>query len=74
MTKRVIALSVVLLAAVATMAQEAEGSVAETDNTAVTEGAWYSSPWLWVLGAAIILIILLSLTRGGSRSTEYKNE
>jgi hypothetical protein len=31
---------------------------------------WYASPWVWVLGAAIFIILLIALTSGGrSRST-----
>jgi cytochrome bd-type quinol oxidase subunit 2 len=33
------------------------------------ESAWYASPWVWVVGAAVFILLLVALTRGrGSRS------
>lgn len=29
--------------------------------------AWYASPWVWVVGAAVFILLLVALTRGGSR-------
>ncbi len=27
---------------------------------------WYASPWVWVVGAAVFILLLVALTRGGS--------
>jgi len=27
---------------------------------------WYASPWVWVVGAAIFILLLVALTRGSS--------
>ena len=32
-----------------------------------TPNNWYASPWVWVLGAAVFIILLVALTSGGSR-------
>jgi len=32
------------------------------------DGSWYASPWVWVVGAAVFILLLVALTRGGSRS------
>jgi hypothetical protein len=29
---------------------------------------WYTSPWVWVIGAAVFILLLVALLRGGSRS------
>lgn len=29
--------------------------------------AWYQSPWVWVVGAAVFILLLVALTRGGGR-------
>ncbi len=26
---------------------------------------WYASPWVWVVGGAVFIILLIALTRGG---------
>ncbi len=32
-------------------------------------GNWYASPWLWIVGAAVFILLLVALTRGsGSKS------
>ncbi len=30
--------------------------------------AWYASPWVWVVGAAVFILLLVALTRGGRRA------
>ncbi|HYF29839.1 MAG TPA: hypothetical protein VD993_01855 [Chitinophagaceae bacterium] len=32
------------------------------------DSGWYASPWVWVVGAAVFILLLVALTRGGSRS------
>ena len=43
----------------------------ETKNIDVninTKGSnWYASPWVWVVGAAVFILLLVALTRGGRR-------
>ena len=36
-------------------------------NTKGDGGGWYASPWVWVVGAAVFILLLVALTRGGSR-------
>ena len=28
---------------------------------------WYASPWVWIVGAAVFILLLVALTRGGRR-------
>ena len=35
---------------------------ANTDN-------WYASPWVWIVGAAVFIILLVALTSGGRKSS-----
>lgn len=33
-----------------------------------TKGSnWYASPWIWVVGGAVFILLLVALTRGGRR-------
>lgn len=32
------------------------------------DSGWYASPWVWVVGAAVFILLLVALTRGGRRS------
>jgi uncharacterized membrane protein (TIGR02234 family) len=36
-------------------------SVSESEN-------WYASPWVWVAGAAVFILLLVALLRGNSNS------
>ena len=31
-------------------------------------GGWYTSPWVWIVGAAVFILLLVALVRGGSRT------
>jgi len=47
------------------LAQETEKQVnikVEKDH-----GSVWGSPWMWVLGAAVFIILLVAVARGGSR-------
>ncbi|HXH98908.1 MAG TPA: hypothetical protein VNI52_01480 [Sphingobacteriaceae bacterium] len=30
-------------------------------------GMWYAQPWVWVVGVAVFIVIIIAITRGGSR-------
>lgn len=43
----------------------------ERTTTTTTTTEWYTQPWVWIVGGAVLLIILVALLRGGSsRDTE----
>jgi hypothetical protein len=33
-------------------------------------GTWYTSPWVWIVGAAVFILLLVALTRGGGRRAD----
>ena len=45
-----------------------DGSTTTTTTTTV----WYMQPWAWVLGGAILLLLIIALARGGSRDREVQ--
>ena len=52
------------------MAQETKKVDVNIDANADGGGAWYASPWVWVVGAAVFILLLVALTRGGSRRAD----
>jgi hypothetical protein len=50
-------------------AQEAEKKIDVNINTNES-GNWYTSPWVWVVGAAVFILLLVALTRGGTRRAD----
>lgn len=62
-------LSVMLaLASLWAIAQDVPKEVDVNINT--NEGSWYASPWVWVVGAAVFILLLVALTRGGGRRAD----
>ena len=45
-------------------------SVTVTKETTTTTTNWYMQPWVWVVGAAVFIIILVALFRGNSSKTD----
>ena len=57
-----------LLLSVVAWAQEKKVDVnIETSSTTHT---WYTQPWVWIVGGAIFILLLVALVRGGSTSKE----
>ena len=48
-------------------AQEKTTEVDISLNKDNSGGNWYASPWVWIVGAAIFILLLIALTSGGSR-------
>jgi hypothetical protein len=76
------AVRTMVLTAVATflgfwaMAQEESGgasvNVSTTKTSTSTSEGWYTSPWVWVVGAAVFILLLVALlnNRGGGRARD----
>lgn len=50
------------------LAQEGETKNVNIDINTDGGGSWYASPWVWVVGAAVFILLLVALTRGGRRT------
>lgn len=36
-------------------------------NISTKSDNWYASPWVWVVGAAVFILLLVALARGGRK-------
>ena len=52
-----------------TWAQEEGGSIVTKQTTSTTR-EWYTSPWAWVIGAAVFILLFAAIIRGGDRRTD----
>lgn len=51
------------------LAQEGETKNVNIDiNTDGNASTWYTQPWVWIVGAAVFILLLVALTRGGRRA------
>ena len=60
-----------LFAALLTLVTYAQEKKAEIDvnvNKGGGDNNWYASPLVWVIGAAVFILLLVALTRGRGRA------
>jgi len=60
---------VTLLLSAVLWAQEKSTEVDINLNKEGGGSNWYASPWVWIVGAAVFILLLIALTRGGSSSS-----
>ncbi len=68
--KKVSLLLVTAFLGVLTFAQDGEVKKVDVDINTNSGGNWYSSPVVWVIGAAVFILLLVALTRGGGRKSD----
>ena len=54
--------------AVVSFAQETKK--VDVDISTGNDSNWYASPWVWVVGAAVFILLLVALTRGSGRRAD----
>lgn len=59
--------AVVVLLCVQSLAWAQEKKVDVDINVDKGGGDWYAKPWVWIVGGAIFLLLLVALLRGGGR-------
>ncbi len=47
-----------------------EGGGADIDVNINKGGEWYQQTWVWIVGGALFVLLLVAILRGGSRKTE----
>ena len=49
------------------IAQEGGGADINVDINKDGGGDWYTQPWVWIVGGALFILLLVALLRGGRR-------
>lgn len=49
------------------MAQTTAPEEVDVNISTDSGGGWYAQPWVWVVGVALFIIIIIAITRSGSR-------
>ncbi|MFN2456648.1 MAG: hypothetical protein ABR502_00455 [Chitinophagaceae bacterium] len=70
--KRITAIFILSLISFAVLAQEGGGADVNVDiNKGGGGGNWYAQPWVWIVGGALFILLLVALLRGnGSRRVD----
>lgn len=61
---------VALLTTAAVQAQEKTLDVNVDINNGSGDAMWYANPWVWVVGAAVFILLLAAILRGGGRTSD----
>lgn len=56
-----------LTISVVALAQETKKIDVSIDTDAGNGGSFFGSPWIWVVGVAVFILLLVALLRGGNR-------
>ena len=54
--------------------EETTTSTKKVDVSVESSENWYASPWVWVIGAAVFILLLDALLGGKSRSTDSSTD
>jgi hypothetical protein len=47
---------------------------ASTQTTTITEKTWYAEPWVWIVGGAVLILIIVALTRGNNGNSTGRTD
>ena len=47
---------------------------ASTQTTTTTEKTWYGEPWVWIVGGAVLILIIVALTRGNKGNSTGRTD
>ena len=63
-----------VVANLALLAQEKSTDINVDINKTDDTANWYASPWVWIVGAALFIILLVALTSGRSRGSSGSSD
>jgi hypothetical protein len=59
-----------VLTSIILFAQEKSTQVDVDVNKTTSSSNWYASPWVWIVGAAVFILLLVALTSGSRSSSD----
>ena len=66
---RIMTMIITLFVSISLLAQEGgtEGPDIKVDIGKDDGGMWYAQPWVWIVGVAVFILLLVALLRGNRR-------
>ena len=49
---------------------QSKGMDVNVDINKGGEAGWYANPWVWIVGAAVFILLLVAIVRGGGRTSD----
>jgi hypothetical protein len=66
MKRVLLSILLVIYSSIGLLAQETKK--VDVDINTKGDNNWYASPWVWIVGVAVFILLLVALTRGGRRA------
>jgi cell division protein FtsW (lipid II flippase) len=63
---RLVLSTVMLFSSILAFAQDKKVDV-DIDVNKGNQSQWYTQPWVWIVGGAVFILLIVALTRGGKR-------
>jgi hypothetical protein len=63
--KNIMAICMLCLVQTIAFSQDNGGGGKIDVNITKTDNTWYTQPWVWIVGGAVFLLLLVALMRGG---------
>lgn len=61
-----IVLAFIMVSLVNTVAMAQDGGADVNIKVTKDDGNWYAQPWVWIVGGAVFLLLLVALMRGNN--------
>lgn len=49
-------------------------SSSSSTTTTTTQETWYTQPWVWIVGGAVLLLLIVALMRGNSGTSDTRSD
>ena len=57
------------------LAQDSTSNITtSTTSTSTTEQIWYTQPWVWIVGGAALLLLIVALVRGNNSDSSGRTD
>lgn len=55
-------------------AQDTTSTATTTTRTTTENQTWYVQPWVWIVGGAVLILIIVALVRGNSSGSQHTDK
>ncbi|MFI5131010.1 MAG: hypothetical protein ACHQFX_13500 [Chitinophagales bacterium] len=67
MNKLIRSVSLLLMTSLISAVTFAQDKGLDVDINVKKESEWYQQPWIWIVGGAVFILLLVALLKGGER-------
>lgn len=69
LVKQAFVFSALTITSALVWAQDSTTSATTTTNSTTETTTWYAQPWVWAVGAGVLILLIVALVKGSGNST-----